>query len=236
MIKKLDCRALLASFCLIVAPISLLAQKSSPPFPRDGAQKVQDNDRVIAWDVTYEKGKSTGMRKLNLDQVVVTLSDGAVKITRPDGTWSIEEERMGNVRYEPKGTTLEQEGVSDKPCHAVVFQLQEYKPEPWPTIPGVPAQFPRINTTKLFETDRIIVWDQVWKLGDKVSRHAHYHRTAAVFLQGGTIHSIPDSGVPNPPFTRKPGDVISTVKWNPDVHEEESISGAPRAIWIEFIK
>jgi hypothetical protein len=221
---------------LLISPFSVLAQKTTPPFPRDGATKVQDNDRVFTWGSTLQKGKSTGMNKLDLDQVSVSLTEGAIKITRPDGTWDIEQERLGSVRYNPKGTTLQEECVSDTPCRVMVFQLKDYVPDPWPTREGIPPQFPRINTVKLFETDRFTVWDQVWKPGEPIVRHAHYHRTVTVFLQGGTIHTIPDSGIPNPPFTRSPGEVLANVTFNPDAHIEEGLSGTPRAIWIEFTK
>ena len=212
------------------------AQKTVPPFPRDGAKKVQDNDHVFTWDTTLEKGKPTGMYKLDLDQVSVSLTEGAIKRTRPDGTWAIEQERLGSVRYDPKGTVLREECISDTPCHAMVFQLKDYVAEPWPTREGIPGQFPRINTVKLFETDRITVWDQVWKPGEVVVRHAHYHRTVTVFLQGGALRALPDSGVSTPPFTRELGQVLATVTYNPEAHVEEQYSGLPRAIWIEFTK
>jgi hypothetical protein len=102
---------------------STLARESAPPFPRDGAKQVQESDRFVIWDVAWEKGKSTGMHKLELDQVTVTLAEGAVKVSRPDGTWSIEQERFGSVRFESKGTVVAEEGVSDNPSRATVFQL-----------------------------------------------------------------------------------------------------------------
>jgi hypothetical protein len=33
-----------------------LAQKYVPPFPRDGAKQVLDNDMISVWYVTWEKG------------------------------------------------------------------------------------------------------------------------------------------------------------------------------------
>jgi hypothetical protein len=220
----------------LISPVGLLAQKTTPPFPRDGATKVQDNNRVLTWDSKLAKGQSTGTNKFDMDQVSVSLTECAVKLTRPDGAWYIEQERLGSVRYDLKGTVLQEECISDTPCRVMVFQLKDYVPDPWPTREGIPGQFPRVNTTKLFETDRITVWDQVWKLGEPIARHAHYHRTVGVFLQGGTLHAIPDSGVPEPPFTRSVGEVLAGVTFKPDAHSEEMLSGSPRAIWIEFTK
>jgi hypothetical protein len=229
-------RVLFALGALFLFPLAMLAQNATSPFPRDGATRVQDNDHVLTWDTTLQKGKSTGMNKLDLDQVSVSLTEGATKITRPGGAWEIEQERLGSVRYSPKGTMLEEQCVSDTPCRMMVFQIKDYVAEPWPTREGVPPQFPRINTAKLFETDRFTVWDQVWKPGEPIVRHAHYHRTATVFLVGGTIHTISDAGVSNPPFSRSLGEVLANVTFNPEAHIEEEVSGLPRAIWIEFTK
>src|SRR5579872_6728406 len=99
----------------LLFPLLMLAQNATSPSPRDGATKVQDNDHVLTWDTTLQKGKSTGMNKLDLDQVSVSLTEGAMKITRPGGAWEIEQERLGSVRYSPKGTTLEEQCVSDTP-------------------------------------------------------------------------------------------------------------------------
>lgn len=232
----LESRFVLALGILLISPFCALAQKTTPPFPRDGATKVQDNDRVFTWDTTLVKGKPTGMNKLDFDQVAVSLTEGAMKITRPDGTWEIDQQRIGAIRYSPKGTVFEEECVSDMICRQMVFQLKDYVPDPWPTREGIPPQFPRINTVKLFETDRFTVWDQTWKPGEPIVRHAHYHRTVTVFLQGGTIHTISDNGTVNPPFTRYPGEVLANVTNNPEAHVEEGLLGNPRAIWIEFTK
>jgi hypothetical protein len=40
--------------------------------------------------------------ELPLDQVVVTLTEGAVRFKTPDGTTRISEERFGTVRYESR--------------------------------------------------------------------------------------------------------------------------------------
>src|ERR1700722_6645617 len=75
---------------------STVGQKYAPPFPRDGAKKIQETDGFVIWEVLWEKGKSSGMRELELDQVSVILTEGAVRVSRPDGTWSIEQKRFGS--------------------------------------------------------------------------------------------------------------------------------------------
>jgi len=230
------CRTIWILTVLLSSPFAVFSQKSGPSFPLSGATLVKDNDRFVIWDVTWGKGRSTGIHKLDMDQVSVTLAEGAIKITKADGTWSIEQTRIGSVRFESRGTVVEEEGIGDTPRREMVFQLKDFVPSPWPTRKGIPGQFPRINTVKLFETDRIAVWDQVWKPGELVVRHAHYHRTATVFIGGGMLRATPESGVPNPPFTRTFGEVLANTTFSPDAHEEEYVYGAPRAIWIEITK
>jgi hypothetical protein len=216
----------------------VLAQKYPPPFPRDGAQKNQESDSFVIWDVTWENGKSTGMREHVLDQVSVFLTEGAVKVTRPDGTWSIEQERMGSVRFEAKGTVEAEEGVSDKPAHAIVFQLKDVVPPQWPITEGIPGQLPRAGAVKLFETDRIIVWDQTFRVGAPALLHLHYHELAGVYIEGGKTRVIsePVDGVPVPPQIRiwEPGRIVNVTAPLKAPHREEPLEGSPHVIYVQW--
>ena len=108
-------RVSLAVVALFVLSSPLLAQMYPAPFPRDGARKVLQNDFVAVWDVTWEKGKSTGLQERRFDQASVTLSEGAVKTTRPDKTWTVEQSRFGAVQFESKGTVAAEEGRLARP-------------------------------------------------------------------------------------------------------------------------
>jgi hypothetical protein len=226
--RRFDHRVLVGPATFLLLSASALAQKY-PAFPAAGAKKVQDTEAVTVWDVTWTRGQSTGMCEHRLDQVSVTLSGGAVKVTRPDGTWSVEQRRFGSVRFESKGTVEAEEGLSDQPGRAMIFQLKDFLPTKAPTVEGIPGQFPRIGATELFETERIKVWDATWK--DRTPLHLHYTQTAAVFLDGGTIRSYSSEGERT--FSREPGFVLigAPVKVP---HSEQQTEGSPRAIFIEF--
>jgi hypothetical protein len=223
---------LLTAAAVLLAPMSTASQKYLPEFPRECATELKSTNGFIIWDVAWEKGKSTGMRQLALDQVEVTLSEGAVKVSFPDGTWSIQQKRFGSVVFQSKGTIMAEEGVDDVPSHSIVFQLREVVPTRWPVTEGVPGMFPRAGAVELFETDRIRVWDSSFKVGERISRHLHYIETAGVFLNGGVIRSIAN-GVPNRPLKRSAGEVFVTSRIDIP-HEEEQVEGLPRAIWVEF--
>jgi len=250
----------LAMTAVVCALPSLAAAQSrqtyAEPYPRPGVIKLGESDRVVAWEVQRVEGSVSPMYQLPLDQVVVTLTEGAVKFTTPDGAWRVVRERFGMVRLESKGVSQQEEGLSEVPSRAIIFQLKEGPVRTTPPVDGIPGQWPRINAVKLFETDRISVWDQEWKPNETIGYHLHYTQTAAVFLVGGKLRTR-DLGKPsNPPFERHQGELlgvpragaVSTRAGSPQgsgaqapppaprmiPHEEEWAGGTPRAIWIEF--
>ena len=91
-------------------------------------------------------------------------------------------DRLGSLRT--KGTAEAEGGISDTPVRAMVFQLKDKPPPKFPVTPGIPDKFPREGAVKLFETDRLVVWDYVWKTGMKTPLHLHYKVDAAVYLRG----------------------------------------------------
>jgi hypothetical protein len=200
------------------------------------ATKLRDGRLLTIWDVRREPGRSTGFHQHAFDEISVALTDGAVKVARPDGTWSIEQHRMGSVRFDSKGTIHSEEGLSVTPSRSIVFQLKPAEAPQWPATAGIPGQFPRVGAVKLFETDHVVVWDQTWRAGERITRHLHYRQTAAVFLEGGKLRTIDDGRPPNAPFVRQAGDILYSDAAAPlkSPHEEEQVEGSPRAIWLEF--
>jgi hypothetical protein len=252
--RQLARPVLSTSAALVVLVAAIQAQTSTPaaPYPRDSVIKLGENDRAVAWEVLRPKGMVSPMYRLPLDQVVVTLTEGVVRFTAPDGASRITQEKFGAVRFESKGTVQQEEGLNDIPSRAIVFQLKDGPSRKTPVVDGIPGQFPRINAVKLFETDRITVWDQVWLPDQTITNHLHYTQTVAVFLTGGKLLTR-DLGKPsNPPFERHQGELLGfpRLRTTPAAggegtgaaaaparavpHEEEWAGGSPRAIWIEF--
>src|SRR5216117_2912913 len=131
---------------LIVCSPSASAQNASKyaaPYPLDGVLKLGESDRVIAWEVLREKGAVSAMYELPLDQVVVTLTEGAVRFTTPDGASRITQEKFGAIRYETKGTIEQEVGLNDIASRAIVFQLKDGPARTLPVVNGIPGQFPR---------------------------------------------------------------------------------------------
>src|SRR5438128_3534857 len=126
---------------LIVGSSAASAQKASKyaaPYPRAGVLKLGESDRVIAWEVLREKGAASSMYELPLDQVVVTLTEGAVRFTTPDGASRVSQEKFGAVRFESKGSILQEEGLNEIPSRAIVFQLKDGPARTTPPVAGIP--------------------------------------------------------------------------------------------------
>ena len=232
---------------LFLLSSSAQAQKYATSFPRDGAKKVLDtnrpipNDIMAIWDVTWEKGKPTAMQEHGFDQVTVTLTQGTVKVTRPDKTWFLEQTNPGSVKFEPKGTVAAEEGISDNPRRALVVEIKSYEALKFknkdglyldPDVvqglkeakeKGVPGQFPRPGAFKLFETDHLIAWDVTWPPGQLGPLHAHYHSIIGLFFD--------DGGDPNTP---RPMGYADFSPPRLPIHTEDAWNGVRRAIFIEF--
>jgi quercetin dioxygenase-like cupin family protein len=226
------------SVAVLLFSSSVFAQKYTPAFPRDGAKRAAESDWFAIWDVTIENGKSAGMHENSLDQVTVFLTDGAVKFSRPDGTWAVEQERLGSVRYEPKGTVEAEENIGEKPCRAMVFLVKDTASPQWPTMDGVPNQLPRAGAIKLFETDRFIVWDHRFWPGVPGERHLHYHPTVGVYLEGGKTQVTPDpiNGVTPPSTTNtwELGHIVNGAAPLRAPHREEELEGIPHVIYVQL--
>lgn len=228
---QINCRfvMMLLAASFVFSPLAR-AQKYAAPFPREGARNALENAYFSVWDVTFDNGKSTGMHELPLDQVYVFLTEGPVKFTGPDGTWTIEQEKMGAVRYETKGTVESEEGVGEKSARAFIFQLKDAVPPKREIVPGVPDKLPREGTVKLFETPRVIIWDYTWLTGMKSPYHLHYHIDAAVYIVAGKTVATDDNG----PHTNvwKVGQVVGGTEALKAPHQESQLEEEPRAISV----
>ena len=202
-----------------------LAQGYPPPFPREAARKLFENDRVAVWDVTWPKNQPTAMHEHPVDQLSVTLAGGTVRVTRLGGSPSISQSKPGSVVFTPQGTVHMEEGVSDVPQRKIMLQLKS---------PGSPAAnaVSRDGAIKLLENSRVVAWDFTWRPGQKTPRHADDLDSVVVFLDGGTIRTIADGGGSRD-VERSAGEV-AYVPHGADPHTEEAVRGSPRAVIVEL--
>jgi hypothetical protein len=98
--------------------------------------------------------------------------------------------------------------------------------------PALPPPFPRVNATRLLDTDRITVWDIVWPRGQPTPMHRHvYDQVGTYYAKGGRLITSPD-GVARANVTEV-GSLSTTRKGT--THIEEGNTDPPlRAVFIEL--
>lgn len=210
----------------------LAAQNYPPPFPRDRATKVLENESVVVWDVTWLKGKPTPMHRHVLGVVGVTLVPGTVRVTLPDGsTRESEKDTVGAVSAGGKGMIHMEEGTSDTPRRAILIEIKGAKKDPVPAPAGVDPAWPREGASKVFENDEAVVWDYRFQKGRAIPLHFHDKDTVVVELEPGVTRSIPQDGAPQE--TTWQG---MRARFAPRgrIHREEVVSGSPRGIIVEI--
>ncbi len=211
----------------------LTAQTYPPPFPRDGATKLLENDRVVAWDVTWPKGHPTAMHKHAYDLVGAFLADGSRLITPLDKPPFPNTTKRGDAVFSPRNTIHIEEGTSDSPTRAILLELKEDGPRNEPSLPsaGAPPAFPREGAKQVLDNARVAVWDYTWKVGTAVPMHQHVHDAAIIWFENGTLKSTPQSGEPTMVKA-----AFGTLRYNTrgTVHTETLVEGGARAIIIEL--
>jgi hypothetical protein len=98
----------------------------------------------------------------------------------------------------------------------------------------LPPPFPRTNATKLFENDRINVWNIVWPKGQPTAMHRHiYDQVGTYYARGGRVITTPD-GEKRSNVTDV-GSLSTTRKGT--THIEEGNTDPPlQAVFIELKK
>jgi hypothetical protein len=99
---------------------------------------------------------------------------------------------------------------------------------------SLPPPFPRINATKLLETEKIVVWDIVWPKGQPTAMHRHPHdQVGTYYVRGGRLITQPD-GTKREGMTEV-GNLSTTRKGT--THIEEGATDPPlRAVFIELLQ
>lgn len=100
------------------------AVRYPPPFPRQAAAELFENDRVVVWDVTWPKGHLGPMHEHYRDAIIVTLTGGSVKKMPLRGRSAVVTYKAGSVIFARRGVIHREEGVSTTPRHAIVIELK----------------------------------------------------------------------------------------------------------------
>ncbi len=113
----------------------------------------------------------------------------------------------------------------------IVIDLKDHPPDPIPNTTGYPLAFPRAGSKKVFENERVIVWDFTWTPGVATAMHFHDKDAVIVMLEDGDLQSTTADGhVDLYPY--KPGTVRFGARGR--IHTETLVRGQQRAIVTEL--
>jgi hypothetical protein len=222
-------------FLALAAIITLTAQATAqtlpPGFPRDGATKILENDRVIVWDNTWHKGKPTPLHEHPVDYLSITLVQGTVKVTDRDGKSNTASVPLGFVRFNPKGVVHIEEGISDQERRAIMVELKDSVTRSVGTTYTAPTMFPRDGAKQLIDNNRVTVWDATWTRGQRIGPCEQRYDTVIVFLHDGTLGV--EEGGKTGDVRRSFGDVVYSPAGS-GARTEQARDEGLRAVFIEL--
>lgn len=126
---------------------------------------IIDNERVTVWDTTGP------LPPAEHDFVAVSLT------------------RKGTAVFGHKGDTPGEAGA-----RTIVIALKDHPVPPLANNSGYPNAYPRPHIEKLFENDRVIVWNYRWYLGEPTPMHFHDKDVVVVYLEDTVLKSTTPDG------------------------------------------
>jgi len=170
------------------AVLSLLAAQSvsyPPPFPRAGATRMIDNERVQVWNVSWPKGTPTPLHRHPYDMTGTYYAPGDRLITAVDGTKRPVTTAAGGIVWQLRGVTHIEEGTSDVPLRAVMIELKEGGPRGQ----NETASFPS-SAKQLLDNARVTVWELMRMPAPSGFPHKHSRDAVVVSIEGQTPHAV----------------------------------------------
>lgn len=92
-------------------------------FPRPGAKRVLENDRIVAWHSTWKLGVPTAVHYHDKDVVIVFMESGSIKSTKSNGDSTIVDDELGVIRFS-KADRLHSEELVKGRESAIVLELK----------------------------------------------------------------------------------------------------------------
>ena len=198
---------MLRSSCVFFLWLSVAFVQAAPGAHQPvGDGPMIDNARAAVWDVA---AASTRHPQPAGDSIAIAVSP-----------------MPGTVVFRPKGTLM-----PPGQGRSIVIDLKNASVPPLENWSGYPNAFPRAGVKKVFENDRVIVWDYSWTRGQPTAMHFHDKDVVVVYLEDGALNSTtPDGQKTLNEYS------VGMTRFNlrDRAHTEELVKGTQRAIITEF--
>ena len=188
---------------LAIGTVPVLAQPAQDEedyphaYPREGVTKRYENERVIVWEVIWPDGVPAEYHRHRYDMTGVFLRWGPLRVTRPDGTFTVSETpfEVPSTFLLRKGVTHKEEGIGQPERHSIMIDMKDYAPPPREPRTDVPPAMPHEGATLVLDEERVRVWDVRLAEGQELPLHVHNSDTVAVILEGGTLRETDEDGI-----------------------------------------
>ena len=190
---------------IAVALLSIVTQAAPanlpPAYPRAGATKILDNDRVQVWNIAWLKDQPSPLHRHVYDLVGVYYEPGDRMIISPEGARRPVSTKAWEIAFQRAGVTHIEEGVSSAPLRAAFVEMKQTGsfgtagPSSAPVFSGQGA-------TQKLDNDRVTVWE--FTRAPAATSHQHSRDAVVVAIDGdspratwvpqGTVHSDEGTG------------------------------------------
>jgi hypothetical protein len=186
---------------LTLGLLGLQAAPLPPAYPRPGASKLLENDRVVVWNISWLKQQYPLHRHV-YDLAGVYYSPGDRVIVSVDGNRRPVSTNAWDTAFQNRGVTHIEEGASDQPLRAVFIEMKEDKPRGSVAPTAMSAPFAPEGAKPLYDNERVLAW----QLTPGAAAHTHRHGRDAVimaftgqtprvtFVTSGTTHADESAG------------------------------------------
>ena len=186
--------SLLIAGLLTAGALPVLAQAQEEPdyphaYPREGVTKRFENDRVIVWEVLWLDGVPQPYHRHRYDMTGVFLRWGPLRVTRPDGTFTVSETpfEIPSTFLLPQGVTHKEESIGRPERHSIMIDLKDEPPPAPAARTDLPPAVPMDGAAMMLDVERVKVWDVPLTQGQDMPLHVHNTDTVVVFLEGGSL-------------------------------------------------
>jgi quercetin dioxygenase-like cupin family protein len=210
------------SFALLALPLLAL------PLLAGGAlaqAPVIDNARVTVRDVALEPGAPAPVITHAGDYIILYRTGGSIRSA--DGKTARHAD--GSAVFGHGGSTSDTAVAA--PAHEIVVELKDAPSNTVPNTTGLPPAFPRPGSKKVFENDKVRVWNYAWVPGKPTAMHFHDTEVVVTYLQDGDIASTTQDGKTTINH-RNAGDIVYNLANRS--HSEEVVKGQQSGIMLEL--
>lgn len=183
---------ILCLFTLAAPVIHAQVEDLPPAYPRDGANKILENEHVIVWDISWLK-QDYPKHRHRYDHTGVYYSPGDRLIISNEGESRAVHTDAWNISFQLAGVTHTEIGTSEAPLRAVFVQMKR------PTIGATGGeaalpQFPDDSPLSRLANERVKVWEYTADSADtgdaQGTVHYHAHDAVVVWFDADTRPNV----------------------------------------------